>query len=66
MILAEIGSTFAKNELLCSHLNATPQDLEPLLHAVISKSKDYDFSMAWINEKGEPVSIITNLPYKDY
>ena len=64
--LLEVETTFWKDQLVCAHLDLTPEDLDPIFFPVISRCYDFDFSMAWVNEKREPVSIVTNMAYREY
>ena len=65
-MLLEVETTFWKDELVCAYLDLTPDDLFPLFDPVIGKAYEFDMSMAYVNEKGEPVSVVTNMPYGDY
>lgn len=51
---------------MCAYLDLTPDDLDPLFYPVIHRCNDFNFSMAWVNEKNEIVSSVTNMAYKDY
>ena len=50
-MVKEVMNTFEKEELTCIYLQLTSADLDPFFNPVIRKCCDYDYSLAYLNEK---------------